>query len=432
MKMKNNILLPFATLVCMLWVGCAGDNLAEEMSGEFKRETATMESQSAVITGEASSLGEATLRFRVSAVGAVRSKGIVYSTTNPTPTIRRGEAGMTILTMISADSTDRKNLSYDTYYYRAWGILVDTETGVRDTIYGDIRTIDLMLAPAVMETYPIFNRVRLAAIVCGKFTEKGDAVEWGAVLSERVNPTINDTRVRAADMDAVTGEFGVLFDNLKPLNLYHTRVYARYSDGTVSYGPGRIFQTTRGGNSAWSWARNESGARAAIEGGVSAYERITEAMDSAMYYYNNYSNLYIRSNVEYNTGVQTADCSFGGWIRFGPNTRYQWVGTAQHELCHGLGVGTASNWRSLIQFDGVRQWSRPYAQLTLRVVLKDMTQILRGDGQHFWNAGINQREEVTNGTTNSHGVNIRNAEMLKANALVMNAMRIDGLIGPTP
>ena len=60
-------------------------------------------------------------------------------------------------------------------------------------------------------------------------------------------------------------------------------------------------------------------------------------------------------------------------------------------------------------------------------MLKDQQQVLKGDGTHFWNGGINQREEVTNGTTNSHGVVIKNERMLKTNALIVNGMRIDGL-----
>ena len=196
----------------------------------------------------------------------------------------------------------------------------------------------------------------------------------------------------------------------------------------VIYGNDRIFQTTRGGNYTWSWASNEEGARNAITDGVSAYDRITEAMDSAQYYYTNYSNLNKHISVEYNEGVPTADCAITGWMRFGKELRYQWVGTAQHEISHAMGVGTASNWRALIQYDsGVRQWSQPIANEALQVMLKDMTQVIHGDTQHFWNGGINQREEVTNGTTNSHGVTIRNADMLKANALILNGMREDGL-----
>ncbi len=185
-----------------------------------------------------------------------------------------------------------------------------------------------------------------------------------------------------------------------------------------------MFRTTRGGQYSWRWASNEQGAR-----NDGAYDRITEAMDSASYYYNNYSNLYLSASVEYNTGVPTADCSWGGWIRFGSNSRYQWVGTAQHETSHGLGVGTAGNWGSLCVSG---QWVKPIANRTLRAVMHDQSLTIKGDSQHFWPGGINQREEVTNGTTNSYGESIRNERMLRANAMILNAMQLDGLSGPRP
>jgi len=134
--------------------------------------------------------------------------------------------------------------------------------------------------------------------------------------------------------------------------------------------------------------------------------------------------------VEYNTGVQTADCSYGGWIRFGPNSRYQWVGTAQHETAHGLGVGTAGNWRTLIDYNGERKWTKPVATRTLRAVMNDQTLRISADGAHFWPGGINQREEVTNGTANSYGVYVKNERMLRCNAMILNGMQIDGLSCP--
>ena len=105
-------------------------------------------------------------------------------------------------------------------------------------------------------------------------------------------------------------------------------------------------------------------------------------------------------------------------------SRYQWVGTSQHEINHALGVGTASNWGSMFTS---YVWNKHRATLTLRVMMRDMSQQLRMSGIHFYNGGINQREEVTNGTGNSYGAVIKNERMLKLNALVMNAMRLDGL-----
>ena len=221
------------------------------------------------------------------------------------------------------------------------------------------------------------------------------------------------------------GEFGAFFETLEPRTMYHVRAFAITAARDTIFGEDRVFRTTEGGNYGWRWASNESGARTA-----GAYDRITEAMDSASYYYNNYSNLYLRASVEYNTGVQTADCSYGGWIRFGPNSRYQWVGTAQHETAHGLGVGTAGNWRTLIDYNGERKWTKPVATRTLRAVMNDQTLRISGDGSHFWPGGINQREEVTNGTANSYGVYVKNERMLRCNAMILNGMQIDGLSCP--
>ena len=201
--------------------------------------------------------------------------------------------------------------------------------------------------------------------------------------------------------------------------MYHTRAYVITEEKDTIYGEDRIFKTSKGGKFNWEWASNYEGAVA-----DGAAERIKVAMDSAKYYYDNYSNMEKRIYVEYNTGVPTADCAITGWMRFGSNSRYQWVGTAEHECAHALGVGTASNWGSLM-VNG--SWKKSVAQRTQRAMLKDQQQVLKGDGTHFWNGGINQREEVTNGTTNSHGVVIKNERMLKTNALIVNGMRIDGL-----
>lgn len=412
-------------MVMALFAACSNEEVFDVQGSELTGKT-TRATTATIETGNITHVGKDTLMLRISGGEEARAKGIVYSDTCQTPSLRRGSGCLRVV-MID-DSLKRGGFELGaTYYLRAYGIIVN-EDRTRDTIYGEVKSVTLHAQPSSLTTYPVTNRVRVAAIVLGAFKELGDVTEYGAVLGREINPTIDDdTHVRAADMDNNTHEFGVFFDNLQPLTMYHTRTYAIQADGTVVYGNDRIFQTTRGGQVTWRWASNEEGAKAAITDGVSAYDRITEAMDSAMFYYNNYSNLVKSISVEYNTGVQTADCNINAWMRFGPTPRYQWVGTAQHEISHAMGVGTGSNWRTLIQYSSVRQWSQPIANQALKVMLKDMTQVIHGDTQHFWNGGINQREEVTNGTTNSYGVTIRNADMLKANALILNGMREDGL-----
>ncbi|MBQ8607998.1 MAG: hypothetical protein IJ417_07415 [Bacteroidaceae bacterium] len=306
------------------------------------------------------------------------------------------------------------------YYVRAYAI------NQTDTAYSDIQTFQTIVAPPSVETLPVYTRLKVAAIAAGKFTSAGDELKsYGVCISRKPLPIVSNkdgnSFVEAADTakDAsMRGEFGVFFDNLEPNTLYHIRAYAINSRDTV-YGNDRIFKTSRGGSLTWGWVNEQE----ALDAG--ARDRIAIAMDSAKFYYENYSNLQKYIYVQYNTGVQTADCNIEGWMRYGPNERYQWVGTAQHEISHAMGVGTASNYNAMFKSDGT--WKEYRATQALRVMMSDMTQTLKISGVHFWPGGINQKEEVTNGTNNSYGVNIRNERMLKLNAIVLSAMREDGL-----
>jgi len=317
-----------------------------------------------------------------------------------------------------------------TYYARTWAIVNDPNSGLNDTIFSE--TIDFMITTVnpTIELMPIVNRARLGAVAFAKFTSPGNVgfSKWGISYSTKSAPTVDDPGEVAKDTCKIagyTGEFGAFFQTLEPKTLYHVRAYVITEEEDTVYSNERIFRTSLGGRYSWQWAANYDGAVAA-----GAADRITVAMDSAAYYYNNYSNLYLSAHVEYNSGVPTADCSYGGWIRFGANSRYQWVGTAQHETSHGLGVGLAWNWRTLIDYNGSRIWTGKCAQRTLRAIMHDQSQNLKGDNQHMWPGGINQREEVTNGTTNSHGESIKNERMLRGNAMICNALQIDGLATP--
>jgi len=317
------------------------------------------------------------------------------------------------------------------YYVRAYAIIRDA-SNVADTIFSNVSSFIYSKIDPVLETMPVVNRARRGACVFARFKDGGNEKlsKWGVCLSRNPLPTPKNCEdvqyaVDTCKLEGYMGEFGAFFETLEPRTMYHVRAFVITAARDTIFGEDRVFRTTEGGNYDWRWASNESGARTA-----GAYDRITEAMDSASYYYNNYSNLYLRARVEYNTGVQTADCSYGGWIRFGPNSRYQWVGTAQHETAHGLGVGTAGNWRTLIDYNGERKWTKPVATRTLRAVMNDQTLRISADGAHFWPGGINQREEVTNGTANSYGVYVKNERMLRCNAMILNGMQIDGLSCP--
>lgn len=338
----------------------------------------------------------------------LRLKGFVYSDTDMLPTLKDQRANI-LSTAFEKQLTGLKDGVE--YYVRAYAV------NQTDTAYGGTIKLITSCKPSEVITLPVVNRVKLGAIVCGQFKQKGEMKEYGVCLSLKENPTIADTREKAPDLDK-TDCFGVFFDNLKPKTMYHVRSYAIQSDGVVVYGNDRIFQTTGGGKVRWWWVYDE---RAIVFG---CKDAITQAMDSAMYYYNNYSNLVKDITVRCHEGIPTAECSWNGDMGFGTNSRYHWVGTAQHEVSHAMGVGTSGQWNNFFT-NGI--WNKPRAVQALRVMMMDMSQEVRLSGVHFWNGGINQKEEVTNGTANSYGVVIKNARMLKLNAIVLNAMREDGL-----
>ena len=121
-----------------------------------------------------------------------------------------------------------------------------------------------------------------------------------------------------------------------------------------------------------------------------AYKLITAAMDSAMYYYNKYTNLSKYINVYYSTGVPTAEASSNGDLRFGKDRNYMYVGTAMHEIAHTMGMGTTSEYQKMM-VNGVFQGQK--AQALLREI-DGADAELHGDSQHFWPYGINYRSEV--------------------------------------
>lgn len=306
-----------------------------------------------------------------------------------------------------------------TYYLRAYAI------NATDTAYANVFRFEQRGPRPEVETYPVELRVHKAAIVYGHFKKAGDIVSFGVCLSHAPNPTVDDLCETAADtckVKGMTGEFGVLFDGLDSDRLYHTRAFAISSTDTV-YGEERIFKTARKGTVNWAfWSGEEEDARV---NGNGADTRIRTAMDSACYYYNNYTTLDKWINVNFEPGVQTADCNINGWMRYGPGVSYQWVGTAQHEISHALGVGTSSNWNSL--FDSSGLWKGKHANRVIRACFNDQSYFIHLSGVHFYPGGINYSSEVSSGEKNTHGFVINGKRMLISNAFILHGMRMDGM-----
>jgi len=122
---------------------------------------------------------------------------------------------------------------------------------------------------------------------------------------------------------------------------------------------------------------------------LDAYARITDAMDRAVARYNKFNNTQRQLWVSYDPGVQTADATINGNIRFGSNRSYMVEGTALHEMSHTVGVGTAWNFQSKCDAQDwpaalplLRSWDGPDARINC-------------GGGHFWPYGLNYSNEFS-------------------------------------
>lgn len=123
---------------------------------------------------------------------------------------------------------------------------------------------------------------------------------------------------------------------------------------------------------------------------LDAYARIQKAMDSAVGYYNAYTDIRRHLTVQYEPSVATADGG-GNNIRFGSSRSYMVVITAMHEISHTLGVGTTTQYAAYM-VNGI--FTGPLATAALRQIEKNDTVRLRGDKTHIWPYGLNYASEV--------------------------------------
>jgi hypothetical protein len=124
---------------------------------------------------------------------------------------------------------------------------------------------------------------------------------------------------------------------------------------------------------------------------LDAYQKIKTAMDQAVLYYNNLTNISKQITVYYNPSVSTADASSNGTIRFGKSRSYMTTCTALHEIAHTVGVGQSNGWFSLIK-NGV--YTGTHATAQLKKITGLSSSVLHGDNMHFWPFGLNYASEV--------------------------------------
>ena len=124
-------------------------------------------------------------------------------------------------------------------------------------------------------------------------------------------------------------------------------------------------------------------------------EAITAAMDSAVEYYNaysdyslnEYSNDGIGLRVIYNQNVATANAGYKGRIAFGGKIN-DW--TAMHEMGHVFGVGTIGAWNQNRDSNN-NVWTSPVAIAELEDI-DGPGSVVHADSIHFWPYGLNTQD----------------------------------------
>ena len=251
---------------------------------------------------------------------------------------------------------------------------------------------------------------RGSTVALGRSVVNGkDILEQGFCWSTSPNPTIEDSRT--TKYYSQNGRIYVMED-LEPSTIYYVRAYAMTRTYAVGYGDVIKVITLPKGNVGWGY---DNGADATTNA------RISAAVADAVNYLNTYTSIDgLYANVHYGSQTPTADCSYGGWMRVGPNASYQRTGTILHELGHAVGVGTHGVWNDanspMRSGSGRGDWLGDRATAVVRFLDNSETSVMTGDGTHMWPYGINGAHEDTGSPM-----------LYISNALIYQALGEDGL-----
>lgn len=234
-----------------------------------------------------------------------------------------------------------------------------------------------------------------------------ELVEHGFCWSTEPEPTILDNRT--TEYIENNGHIYVL-RNLTPSTIYYIRAYALTKGYAVGYGDAIKVITIPKGTITWSYNNG---------GDAKSNARINASVGSAVEYWNNLTSIQgLHLSVNFGSGTPTADCSYGGWMRVGPNASYQRTGTIMHEMGHAIGVGQHAIWRDgNMRANGNRgDWLGDRANEVLRFWNNNPSAVMTGDNTHMWPYGINGAHE----DTGSEALYI-------ANGLITQGLGEDGL-----
>lgn len=204
-------------------------------------------------------------------------------------------------------------------------------------------------------------------------------LERGVCWSTEKEPTIADNR--ETTVYSLNGTV-VQIKGMQPSSVYYARPYAVTRTYAVGYGePIKVVTLPKGGCSG-SW---DNGAPS-----DDANTRCRDAINQTIDYLNEWTAIKgFHLQGHYGSGTPTADCSYGGYMRIGPNAGNQAIGTVIHETGHGVGVGTHWRWYSCAdtrENTTYGKWLGSYANKVLDFLENDYTEAkyMTGDGVHGW------------------------------------------------
>lgn len=231
-------------------------------------------------------------------------------------------------------------------------------------------------APSVTETNHYVVTGATEALMRAKMTGS-NILERGVCWSTDHNPTVLD--------DRTTKSFslnGTIFHvkGLKTGTVYYLRPYVMNKTYTVAYGDEVKIVTHGKGTCVGTW---DEGAP-----DEAANTRCRNAIRETIEYFNQWTGIKgFTLSGHYGAQTPTADCSYGGWMRIGPNAGNQAIGTVIHETGHGVGVGTQARWSDKNVHDW--RWLGREANDVYHFLenqYNDPEYVMVGDGTHGWGA----------------------------------------------
>lgn len=226
----------------------------------------------------------------------------------------------------------------------------------------------------------IFGRMNTSSNIVSSVVQK----QGFCYSSTNKTPTVDD-----AYSEVYLSNNGKIYNisGLEPSTVYYIRAFVQLKNGDYVYGdPVKAITRPKGGVSY--------GIRDGFPS--DALTRIQSAAKEAVDLWNEYTGIHgLYVNIGYGADTPTADCSYGGWMRVGPNASYQRTGTLLHEMLHAIGVGTIGTWQNSFMRENTTRgyWLGVRATRALRFWDNSTTSRLNGDGTHMWPYGVNGAHE---------------------------------------